>query len=110
MENLTLDWSDDQRIKKIPLYSKKLMGRYLKSWPSYTRADWDTFKEGLLNEFKEDDAEQQRNIKTYLNGLVYEMRKEQSPLAGQSQAFFKKNAFGVLSVGTLIMPGTQTED
>ena len=38
-EDLTLDWSDDYRIKKIPLYSNKLMGRYLKTWPSYTGAD-----------------------------------------------------------------------
>ena len=30
-EDLTLDWSDDRRIKKIPLYSDQLIGRYLKT-------------------------------------------------------------------------------
>ena len=30
-EDLTLDWSDDQRIKKIPLHSDKLIGRCLKT-------------------------------------------------------------------------------
>ena len=53
-EDLTLDWSDDQRIKKIPLYSDKLIGRYLKTWPSYTGADCDQFKDALLKEFKDD--------------------------------------------------------
>lgn len=86
-EDLTLDWSDDQRIKKIPLYSDKLIGRYLKTWPTYTGADWDEFKDSLLEEFREDDIEQQRNTETYLQNLVQEMRKETSPSVGKSRAF-----------------------
>ena len=56
-EDLTLDWSDDQRIKKITLYSDKLIGCYLNTWPSYTGADWDEFKNTLLKEFKDDNEE-----------------------------------------------------
>ena len=86
-EDLTLDWSDDQRIKKIPLYSDKLIGRYLKTWPSYTGVDWDEFKDPLLEEFKDDDEEQKRNIEAYLQCLVQDMRKEKNPTAGRYRAF-----------------------
>ena len=86
-EDLTLDWSPDQRIKKVPLYSEKLIGRYLKTWPTYAGADWEDFKEALLEEFKEDDEEQKRNTEAYLQCLVQELRKEKNPSAGKCRAF-----------------------
>ena len=77
--DFTLDWSDDQRIKNIPLYSDELIGRYLKTWPSYTGGDWDEFKDALLEEFKNDDKEQKRNTESYLQCLVQDMQKERGP-------------------------------
>ena len=85
--DFTLDWSDDQRIKKIPLYSDELIGRYLKTWPSYTGRDWDEFKDALLEEFKNDDEEQKTNTESYLQCLVQDMQKEQNLTAGRFRAF-----------------------
>ena len=36
----------------IPLYSDKLIRHYIKTWPSYTGADWDEFKDALLDNSK----------------------------------------------------------
>ena len=92
---MTLDWSPDQRIKKVPLYSQKLIGRYLKTGPTYAGADWVDFKDALLEEFKEDDEEQKRNIEAYLHCLVQELRKDKNPSAGKCRAFiFKFNKRG----------------
>ena len=65
-EDLKLDWSPGQCIKKVPRYSEKLIGRHLKTWLTYAGADWQDFKAALLEEFKEDDEEQKRNTEAYL--------------------------------------------
>ena len=89
-EDLTLDWSPDQHIKKVPLYSEKLIGRYLKTWPMYAGDDWEDFEEALLEEFKEDDEEPKRNTEAYLRCLVQELRKEKNPSASKWRAFIFK--------------------
>ena len=86
-EDLTLDWLLDQCIKKVPLYSEKVIGRYLKTWPTYTGADWEDFEEALLEEFKEDDEEQKSNTEEYLQCLGQELRKEKNSSAGKCRAF-----------------------
>ena len=96
-EDLTLDWSDNQRIKKIPLYSDKLIGRCLKTQPTYTVADWDEFKDVLLEEFKDDDEQQKRNTEAYLQCLVQHMRKEKNPTAGRYRAFISNSQNELLS-------------
>ena len=64
-----------------------LIGRYLKTWSTYAGADWENFKEGLLEEFKEDDEEQKSNTEAYLQCLVQELRKEKNPSASKCRAF-----------------------
>ena len=86
-EDVTLDWSPDQRIKKVLLYSEKLISRYLKTWPTYMGGDWDDFKEALLDEFKDNDEEQKRNTEAYIHCLVQDLRKEKNPMAGRCRAF-----------------------
>lgn len=73
--------------KKTPLYSDKISRCYLKTRPSYTGADWDEYKDGLLEEFKDDDEVQKRYTKTYLGCLVQDMRKEQNPTVGRYRLF-----------------------
>ena len=54
-EDLTIDWTDNQRIKKVPLYCEKLIGKYLKIFETYlTGNSWDDFGTVLVTEFKED--------------------------------------------------------
>ena len=50
----------------ISLYIYKLNGRYLNTWPVYIGADWDEFKNVLLEEFKDDNEEQKENMEAYL--------------------------------------------
>ena len=85
--DLTLDWSEGKRIKRIPVHSDKLIGRYLKTRPSYTGADWDEFNDALLEEFKDDDEEQKRSTEAYLQCLVQDIRKEKNPTAGRYRVF-----------------------
>ena len=86
-EDLTLDWSEGKRIKRIPVHSDKLIGRYFKTRPSYTGADWDEFNDALLEEFKDDDEEQKRSTEAYLQCLVQDIRKEKNPTAGRYRVF-----------------------
>jgi len=38
-EDLTMDWKDGLRIKKVPLYCEKMVGRYVKTLESYIKGD-----------------------------------------------------------------------
>jgi len=66
-EDLTMDWKDGLRIKKVPLYCEKMVGRYVKTLETYIKRDnWERFVKELKEKYKEDDTEQKRNIESYL--------------------------------------------
>ena len=57
-EDLTLDWSEGIKIRKIPLYCKSTMRKLIRTLPSFKRGNWAGFKVEVLEEFKDDDEEQ----------------------------------------------------
>jgi len=79
-EDLTMDGTDGQRIKKMPLFCETTLGLYIKELDIYRDGEsWDDFTIVLKLEFREDDSEQMRNTETYLQSLVQKMRKENDP-------------------------------
>jgi len=87
-EDLTIDWTDSQRIKKVPLYCENLIGKYLKTFETYvTGTSWNEFRAALITKFKEDDMEQKKNTETYLQSLVQSMRMTKDPSVARYRAF-----------------------
>jgi len=55
-EDLTMDWTDGQEIKKMPLYCDTTLGLYIKELDMYRKGEsWDDFSIVLKSEFREDD-------------------------------------------------------
>ena len=89
-EDLTMDWTDSQWIKKVLLYCEKMIGKYIKTLDTYMAGEsWDDFSVTPKPEFKEDDAEQMRNTETFLQTMVQKMRKENDP----SVAAYRSSCF-----------------
>jgi len=69
-----MDWTDGLRIKKVPLYCEKMVGRYVKTLESYIEGDsWQRFATELKTEYKDDDTEQKRNTEAFLQAMVQKM-------------------------------------
>jgi len=69
-----MDWIDRLRIKKILLYCKKMVSRYVKTLKSYIEEDsWERFVNDLKMEYKDDDTEQKRNMEAFLQAIVQKM-------------------------------------
>jgi len=87
-EHLTMDWTDGQRIKKMPLYCKTTLGLYIKELDIYREGEsWDDFTILLKSEFREDDSGQMRNTETYLQSIVQKMKKENDPSIAAYRTF-----------------------
>ena len=56
-EDLAIDWPEGIRIRKIPVYCKSTMGKYIRTLPSFERGNWASFKVEILEEFKDNDKE-----------------------------------------------------
>jgi len=70
-EDPTMDWTDRQGSKKMPLYCETTLGLYIKELDIYGEGEsWDDFNIVLKSEFREDDSDQMRNTETYLQSLV----------------------------------------
>ena len=53
-----MDWLDGPRIKKVPLYCEKIIGKYVKTLGTYIHGNnWEGFVMELKSEFKDDDCE-----------------------------------------------------
>jgi len=77
-QDLTMDWLDGSRIKKVPLYCEKIIGKYVKTLGTYIcDNNWEGFVVELKSEFKDDDSEQQRNTEAFLQNMVQQMRQQQ---------------------------------
>ena len=74
-EDLTLDWPEGIKIRKIPLYYKSTMGKYIRTLPSFERGNWASFKAEVVEEFKDNDGEQQKYLVAYLRKYVQQIRK-----------------------------------
>jgi len=88
-ENLTMNWLDGPRIKKVPLYCEKIIGKYVKTLGTYIRGNnWEGFVAELKSEFKDDDSEQQRNTEAFLQNMVQQMRQQQQdPSVSEYRSF-----------------------
>ena len=64
-----IDWPKGIRIRKIPLYCKSIMGKYIKTLPC-ERGNWASFKVEVLEELKDDDKKQQKYTVAYLRKYV----------------------------------------
>src|SRR5258706_15483288 len=69
-EDLTLNWPESIKIRKIPPYCKSTMGKYIRMLPSFEGGNWANFKVEVLEEFKDDDEEQQKYTVAYLRKYV----------------------------------------
>src|SRR5258705_9945298 len=74
-EDLTLNWPEGIKIRKIPPYCKSTMGKYIRMLPSFEGGNWVNFKVEVLEEFKDDDEEQQKYTVAYLRKYVQQIRK-----------------------------------
>jgi len=75
-EDLTMDWLDGPRIKKVPLYCQKIIGKYVKTLGTYIHGNnWEGFVAELKSEFKDDNSEQQCNTEAFLQNMVQQMRQ-----------------------------------
>jgi len=76
-EDLTIDWTDGLKIKKVPLYCEKMVGKYVKTLESYIEGDsWQRFANELKTEYKDNDMEQKGNTEAFLQAMVQKMRGE----------------------------------
>jgi len=86
-EDLTMEWLDGPRIKKVPLYCEKIIGKYVKTLGTYIRGNnWEGFVAELKSEFKDDDSEQQYNTEAFLENMVQQMR-QQDPSVSEYRSF-----------------------
>ena len=71
-EDLTVEWVDGLKIKRVPMYCERSVGRYIRGLEGYGAATqtWESFRKLLLEEFKEGDEEQQRYTQSYLEKLA----------------------------------------
>ena len=75
-EDLIMDWLDGPHIKKVPLYCKKIIGKYVKPLGTYIRGNnWEAFVAELKSQFKNDDSEQPCNREAFLQNMVQQMRQ-----------------------------------
>ena len=74
-EDLTLDWPEGIKIRKIPLYCKSIMGKYIRTLLSFERGNWASFKVKVSEEFKDDDEKQQKYTVAYLRKYVQQTWK-----------------------------------
>jgi len=104
-EDLTMDWKDGLRIKKVPLYCEKMVGRYVKTLESYIKGDnWERFVKELKEKYKEDDTEQKRNTEAYLQAMVQKMVTEKEPTISAYRSFiFEYCERSSLLVGSQVM-------
>jgi len=88
-EDLTIDWLDGLRIKKVPLCCEKIIGKYVKTLGTYIRGNnWEGFVAELKSEFKDDDSEQQHNTEAFLQNMVQQMRQQQQdPSVSEYRSF-----------------------
>jgi len=88
-ENLTMDWLDRLRIKKVLLYCEKIIGKYVKTLGTYIRSNnWERFVAELKSDFKDDNSEQQRNTEAFLQNMVQQMRQQQQdPSVSEYRSF-----------------------
>src|SRR5258706_6301777 len=80
-DDLTLNWPDEVKVRKIPLYCEILMGDYIKGLPTFKaieegRGSWLMFKNEVLEEFRDDDEEQQKYTEGYLRKAAAKMEKK----------------------------------
>ena len=87
-DDLTLNWPDDMKVRKIPLYCETLIGDYIKTLPTFKSIEererggsWMSFKREVLEEFRDDDEEQQKYTEGYLRRAVARMEKRGGGLA-----------------------------
>ena len=74
-EDLTIDQLESIRIRKIPLYCKSIIGKYIRTLPSFERGNQASFNVEVLEEFKDDNKEQQKYTVAYLRKYVQQTRK-----------------------------------
>jgi len=88
-EELTMHWLDGPRIKKVPLYCEKIIGKYVKKLGTYIGSNnWEGFVAELKSQFKDDDSEQQRNTEAFLQNMVQQMRQQQQdPSVSEYRSF-----------------------
>ena len=65
-----IDWPEGIKIRKIPLYCKSTIEKYIRTLPSFERGNWVSFKIEVLEEFKDDDENQQKYTVAYLRNYV----------------------------------------
>ncbi|KAF8415942.1 hypothetical protein EV426DRAFT_709989 [Tirmania nivea] len=56
-ENLTSEWMDEQKVKRIIQYCERSIGKYLKTIRAYRDTEWEEFKWQLLKDFQASDSE-----------------------------------------------------
>ena len=79
------------RIKKVPLYYEELIEDYVRNLLWYDRDKWDTFKEKLIEHFKDSNKEQRTYMLGYLCKLVEELKNkgDEASLAGKRVFIFE---------------------
>ena len=104
-ETWTTDWEEDLKIKKVPLYCEELIGDYVRNLLSYEGEEWDTFKEELLEHFKDSDEEQRTYTLGYLCDLAEELKnKGDGASPAEKRAFifeFSKKSDKLMEEGVL---------
>lgn len=88
-EDLTIDWSDELRIKRVPLYCERSIGKYIRAMDLY-RANgttWEEFRQHLLAEFKDSDEEQQKYTQAYLETLAKKLKQKENSSPGEKRAY-----------------------
>ncbi|KAJ5131588.1 hypothetical protein N7448_005746 [Penicillium atrosanguineum] len=71
----------------LPQYCAKVTKSWVKRQSSWLKKDWDTFKEDFLEHFYDDDSEQQRYTKTYLQSLAQVKRTMQDNIRSYLNEF-----------------------
>jgi len=84
----TMDWKDGLRIKKVPLYCEKMVGRYVKTLEIYVKGDsWKRFMKELKEKYKKDNTGQKRNTEAYLQAMVQKIVTEKEPTISAYRSF-----------------------
>ncbi|KAJ6120593.1 hypothetical protein N7523_004873 [Penicillium sp. IBT 18751x] len=79
--------SNEDIMGILPQYCAKVTKSWVKRQDSWLRKDWDAFKEVFLEHFYDDDSEQQRYTKTYLQSLAQIKRTMQDNIRSYLNEF-----------------------
>ena len=70
------EYTNEEKLLDIVQYCTRRVQNHIQTFLSYHNGDWDAFKKEMLHEYKDNDLEQIRKSRIYLQGFTGKERQE----------------------------------